>query len=578
MGFAAGKNMNLDTFTISALADELNETIVGGRVQDIIDVDALAIGLEIYANRKRRYLYLSAHALHPRLHLVDAKLRRGLPHPTQLGLLLRRYVEGGRILRLTQPPWERLLEIDIGSQEGSFRLVAELMPRRANVLLLREGMILDCLNRVGPKENRYRLSLPNHEYLPPPPIRGQLDPSTLTEADIKSLLASAEKDSSQTRRLLPGRILGMSPLLAREIVFRATGDPNARAADTDASQLVAAFHDLVQPLMRRCWQPGIGSVEGLPQAFSVYPLTHMDWTEADTISGAIQECFGAIAGVDAYKEAKKPVQAAIDETRAKLRAKIESLRRGLPDEGALQGLKQAGELVLAYQYDLTAGQSELRAQYDPEGPELLVSLDPDRSPLENAQNYFRRYEKAKSAAAALPALIDKAQLELDFIDQLESDLNGAASWPEIDDVIQILAERGYWQGARRQRIGGGGRQGPLRVVSRDAYVIWVGRNSRQNEKVSFKLANAQDIWLHARDVPGAHVVIRNDGRRISQALIAEAAAVAAWYSKRRNDANVQVDYTRVKYVKAVKGAGPGMAAYRNENSIIVQPRDESILT
>ena len=571
------QNMNLDTFTISALADELSDTIVGGRIQDVIDVDALAIGLEIYVDRNRRYLYLSAHASHPRLHLVDAKLRRGLQKPTQLGLLLRRYVDGGRILRVTQPAWERLLEIEIGSPDGIFRLVAELMPRRANLLLLRDGMILDCLNRVGPKENRYRLSLPNHRYVPPPPIRDQLDPSKLTETDIQNLLASADKESAQTRRKLPGRILGVSPLLAREIVFRAAGEANARAADTDAGRLFAAFQSVVSPLIERRWRPGIGSVHGLPEAFAVFPLTHMDWTEFDSISRAIQDCFGALAGLDAYKEAKKPAQAAIDETRAKLRAKIKALRRGLPDEGELQRLKQAGELLLAYQYELSAGQSELRAQYDPDGPELMVPLDPERTPLENAQDYFRRYEKAKSAAAALPALIAEANLELDFVDQLESDLSGAANWPEIDDVIQILDERGHWQGARRKRIGGGGRQGPLRVVSRDGFVIWVGRNSRQNEKVSFKLANAQDIWLHARAVPGAHVVIRNDGRRISEDLIAEAAAVAAWYSKRRNDATVPVDYTRAKYVKAIKGAGPGMATYRNEKSIAVKPCDESIL-
>ena len=567
----------MDTFTISALEDELKETVVGGRIQDVIDVDALGIGLEIYANRKRRYLYLSADAMNPRLHLVDAKLRRGLHQPTQLGLLLRRFAEGGLILRVMQPAWERLLEIEIGSQEGTFRLVAEMMPRRANVLLLRDGMILDCLKRVGPDENRYRLSLPNHVYVAPPPIRGQLEPSTVTEADIQNLLASAEKKSAQARRILPGRILGMSPLLAREIVFRATGDPGMRAADVDAGQLYAAFRAALKPLLQRRWQPGIGSVQSLAEAFSVFPLTCMDWAEMDSVSAALQGYFGQIMGVDAYKEAKKPVQAAIEETRAKLRAKINSLRRGMRDQGELHRLKQSGELVLAYQFALSPGQRELRAQYDPEEPELLVTLDPERSPLENAQAYFRRYEKAKSAAAAVPALIDESLLELDFVDQLENDLMGAVNWPEIDDVIQILLARGHWQGARMKRIGGGGRQGPLRVVSRDGYLVWVGRNSRQNEKLTFKLAKAQDIWLHARDVPGAHVVIRNDGRRISEELIAEAAAVAAWYSKRRNETNVQVDYTRLKYVKAIKGGGPGMATYRKESSLVVQPRDESIL-
>ena len=392
----------MDTFTISALADELDDAIAAGRIQDVIDVDALGIGLEIYANRQRRYLYLSADPLHPRLHLVDAKLRRGLPRPTQLGLLLRRYIEGGIVGEISQPPWERLLEIEITTADASYRLIAELMPRRANVLLLRDGLILDCLNRVGPDENRYRLSLPNHEYVPPPPIRGQLDPAQVTEGDLRSLLDSAEKASTQARRLLPGRILGLSPLLAKEIVFRASGAIDTKAFDIDSAAFYAAFSEVRASLLQRQWQPGIGSVDGVPAAFSVFRLSQMDWRETDTVSAALQGYFGAISGIDAYQEAKKPVQAAIDETRAKLRAKIASLQKGLRDDSELLRLRQSGELILAYQYALSDGQPELRAQYDLDEPELLVTLDPKRSPLENAQEYFRRYEKAKSANEAVP--------------------------------------------------------------------------------------------------------------------------------------------------------------------------------
>ena len=177
----------------------------------------------------------------------------------------------------------------------------------------------------------------------------------------------------------------------------------------------------------------------------------------------------------------------------------------------------------------------------------------------------------------MPALLEETQSEVDFIEQLDSDLMAASSWPEIDDVIQMLQVRGHWLGKPLNRIGGGGRQGPLRIVSRDGYVIWVGRNSRQNEQVTFKSANPQDIWLHARDVPGSHVVIRNDGRRITEELIAEAAAVAAHFSRLRDETSARVDYTRVKYVKAIKGAGPGMVTYRNERSLLVRPSDESIL-
>ncbi len=569
--------MSFDSFTVSALVDELADIILGGRVQDVIDVDDMGIGLEVYAGRARHYLYLSADPRLPRAHLASAKLRRGLAKPAQLGLLLRRYAKSGRITAVSQPPWERILQLDIEGQEGAVSLIAELMPRRANVLLIQAGVILDCLNRVGPEDNRYRLSLPNHDYVPPPPIRDQLDPARITAADLAQLLDSAEKDSHQARRLLPGRIHGISPLMAKEIVYRATGDPQTAARHTSSDSLYDALQEVIAPLLRRDWQPGIGSSNDVPAEVGVFPLRHLKWQSCQSISGAIDQFIASISGVDAYKSAKEPVAAAIDETKAKLSAKLASLQRGLRDDSELEQLRQSGELILAYQYAIADGQEELRAHHDVDAPALVIPLDPQRIPLENAQDYFRRYEKAKGALEAVPALIAEARTELQYIEQLENDLAIASNWPEIDDVIQSLQSRGHWQGKHLKRLGGGGRQGPLRLVSRDGYVIFIGRNSRQNEAVTFKTANSNDIWLHARDVPGAHVVIRNDGRRIKEGLIAEAAAVAAYYSKLRQESRVQVDYTRVKYVKAIKGAGPGMVTYRNESSVLVRPQDENIL-
>ncbi len=570
--------MSFDAFTISALVDEFIDTLVGGRVQDVIDVDEMGLGLEIYANRRRRYLYMSADANQPRVYLAASKLRRGLMKPTQLGLLCRRTVESGIVAHVSQPDWERLLRIDFAGPEGDVSLVVELMPRRANVLLLRDGLILDCLNRVGPDENRYRLSLPNHDYVPPPPIRGQLAPADVSLESLRRIVDAAEKPSVQTRRLLPGRILGMSPLLAKEIVFRASGRADAKARDCDCRALLDAYQALVAPLLRRQWRPGIGYEMGVAAEFAAFPLSFLDWQDRPTMSGAISEFYGLLRSADAYDEAKKPARRAIDEARARLSAKLSSLKQSLKDERELRAIRQSGELILAYQTALHDGQELLRAHYEPDEPELSIKLDPELSPVENAQGYFRKYEKAKSARKAIPALIAETRTELAFMAQLESDLSSAGNWPEIDDVIQILQQRGHWQGKKLKGIGGGGRQGPLRVVSRDGYVVWIGRNSRQNEKLTFKTANSQDLWLHARGVPGAHVVIRNDGRRISDRLILEAAAVAAHYSGRRNDQRVSVDYTRVKFVKAIKGAGPGMVTYRNEKTVSVEPRDETALT
>jgi predicted ribosome quality control (RQC) complex YloA/Tae2 family protein len=470
------------------------------------------------------------------------------------------------------------MQIDIEGPEGEVSIIIEPMIRRANVLLVKDGVILDCINRVGPDENRYRLSLPNHDYVPPPPITGQADPRQFVSDDMYNLLATVEKRTAQARRALTGRILGMSPLLAKEIVFRATGDVNTKVQDADSDALYDAFRLMIDPLLNREWQTGVGREAGIISAFAPYELTHLDWEHTDTMSAGVAQYFGTIEGGDAYNEAKKPVQTAIEETRSKLNGKLKSLENGLRDDTELEQLKQSGELILAYQYGIQDGQTELRAQYEMDAPELVIQLNPELSALENAQGYFRKYEKAKSALDGVPQLIEETQTELDYIDQLETDLMNASNWVEIDDVIQILQTRGHWQGKKLKRLGGGGRQGPLKVVSRDGYVVWIGRNSRQNEQVTFKTANKDDIWLHARDVPGAHVIIRNDGRRIQDELIAEAAAVAAYYSKRRADGSVLVDYTRVKYVTAIKGAGPGMVTYRNEQTVTVEPQDEKILT
>lgn len=569
--------MSFDVFTIAALVDEFLDTLVGGRIQDVIDVDEMGLGLEIYAHRQRHYLYMSANATQPRLHLMDAKLRRGLTKPTQLGLLFRRYVKNGAVMRVSQPAWERVMHIDVAGEEGEVTIIIEPMARRANVLLVQDGIILDCLKRVGPEENRYRLSLPNHAYVSPPPQRGQLHPTQAAADDFRRLLEQVDKKSAQARRVLTGRILGMSPLLAKEIVFAASGALDTKAMDADGAALFSAFQAIAAPLLRREWRPGIGLQGHAVIEFSAFPLSFIEWQAADSMSGAIIGYFGSIVGTPAYDEAKKPVRAAIQETRIKLSSKLASLQRGLKDRAELDRLKQSGELILAYQYSLGDGQEEFEAQYDPAGAALVIRLNPGLSPLENAQDYFRRYEKAKAAHQAVPRLMDETRLELDFVEQLETDLATAANWVEIDDVIQTLQARGHWQGKRLKRLGGGGRQGPLKVVSRDGYVIWVGRNSRQNEKVTFATANRQDIWLHARGVPGAHVVIRNDGRRIKDDLIVAAAAIAAYYSKKRDEARVLVDYTRVKHVKAIKGAGAGMVTYKHEQTISVRPQDERAL-
>jgi predicted ribosome quality control (RQC) complex YloA/Tae2 family protein len=570
--------MYLDVFTLSALVDEFMDVLVGSRIQDVLDVDDTGIGFEVYGDRKRRYLYLSADTQTPRILLLDEKLRRGLVKPTQLGLLFRRYAQGGLIEHVSQPPWERILQFDVTGPEGAICIIVEPMERRSNLLLVQKGMILDCMRRVGPDENRYRLSLPAHEYKLPPPQVGKIDPTKVILEELEAFFAQNDDPKRKAQQILASRLLGISPLLAKEIVYRASGDVNQKASEAEPDRLYGALHAVIDPLAKRNWQPGIVENETGITAYSVYPIKSiLTWRATDSLTEALTAYYGAPVGEDAYRAAKVPVYEAIHEAQAKLSARLAALERSMTDEQERDVLRQSGELILAYQYTLQAGQTELKAQYEMDDPELVIKLDPKLSPLDNAQAYFGRYDKAKKALDDVPRLIRETRNELAYLAQLATDLEFASSWPEIDEVRQILQTGGHWRGTSAKKIAGSGQSAPLKVVTKDGFIIWVGRNSRQNESVTFGKGGGQDLWLHARGVPGAHVVVKFDGRGIPPDVIEQAASIAAYYSGRRNDGKVEVDVTHCLYVKKIKGAAQGMVNYKNEETLSVTPHDEKLI-
>lgn len=567
--------MYLDAFTISALVDEFMDTLVGGRIQDAIDVDETGLGLEIYASHRRQYLYLSADHQTPRVHLVPDKLRRGTQRPTNIGLLFRRFIEGAKVEHVSQPPWERILQIDVDGPEGPVSIVVEPMERRSNILLLQNGTVLDCMRRVGPDDNRYRVSLPQQPYVLPPPQTGKIDPTRATLEDVLGLFALVEDPKRKAFQVLTAGFVGISPLLGREIVYRAMGQSDARASDADPDAIFDALETLIKPLSRREWQPGVVDDEGRIRAYAVYPVTHLDgWRTTESLSEALSLFYGGAVGEDTYNAAKEPLREALADVQVKLRNKLYSLEQSMTDDAERETLRQSGELILAYQYALAPGQTELRATYDVDQPELVIAIDPGMTPLENAQRYFERYNKAKRALDDVPALIEETRGEVDYLNQLGTDLELATNWPEIDEVQQTLQAKGYWRGKPRPRMTGAAKSAPLRVVSKEGMVIWVGRNSRQNEMVTFEKGSPVDWWLHARDVAGAHVIIKNDGRSIPDHVFEQAAAIAAYYSASRGEARVIVDVTQRKHVRKIKGGGPGMVTYRNEETRTVVPRSE----
>ncbi len=562
--------MNFDVFTIAAVVDELNDKLAGGKIQDSLEIGEDALGFELYSGHHRHYLLLSADPQRARLHLVDEKLRRGVETPSPLGLLLRRYVENGRIDSFRQPPYERVVEIAINGEEGPFTLIVEPMERRANLLLVREGVILDCLRRVGPSENRVRLSLPGHAYMPPPPQSSKHAPDTVT-ADLTAQLLNADP-TRPAWRALTDSLLAFSPLLAKESIYRAAGRFDAKAGQVDPNDLFIVLNELLAALRARQWQPGIAGNQDEISAYSVYELTHMPgWRPIESINEALALYYGAPIGIEAYDAAKQPVFAVIDEARDKLQRKFESLHRSERSTAQIDHLRQSGQLLLAYQYQIAPGTESFSAEYDFDQPPLEIKLDPALTPLENAKRYFAEYDHAKRAMEEVPTLIESVRSELDYLEQLRSDLTLAANWPEIGEVQAALRTGGYWRGPVKGQPKGT-KSAPLRLVTPDGFVIWVGRNARQNDEVTFDKGRPEDTWLHARGVPGAHVIVKSAGRVLPPGVLQRAASLAAFYSASQGESRVLVDVTDRRYVRKIKGGKPGMVTYRNESPIEAVPR------
>lgn len=565
--------MYFDTLTITAIADEVRADLVGGRVQHIVLPDDLSVALEVYAHGYRRYLLASADAQFARVHLVTETPRRGVETESPLLLMLRKYVRGGHLTDVRQPPWERILHFQFTHPEGDTTLVVETMGRHSNIMLLdSQATVMDAVKRVTPDMSRVRPILPQTAYSPPP-SQDKIAPDELSEAVLATMIEAAEADE-QLWRILLRQILGLSPLSAREVVYRVAGEPRAPVSRVVApALLVAAIQDLAKPVTSGTWQPSIVWQGGEIEAFAPYPLTQYgDYQLASGINAAVQSYYEQEIGRDAYAEARSSVQEAIDAAKGRVERRLRSLKGSRVDADEVTRLRQSGELILGYQWQIEPGQQLLQVAYEIDGDPLRIKLDPELSPVENAKAYFQRYAKAKRAAQQIPRRMAHARLQLEYLHQLETDLILAETRPDIDAVYQALVESGFVRESTQRKPSG---QSEPIMAEADGFTVWIGRNARQNEVVTFQKAAADDLWLHARGIPGAHVVIKRAGRDIPDHVVQRAAEWAAYQSGARDDAHVDVDVTRIRQVRRIKGGAPGQVVYTDETTLNVEPRPPS---
>lgn len=566
-------SMPFDTLAMAAIGDEVSSVAAGGRIQKIIQPSAHAVALAVYRGEEH-WLLLSADATYARLHLSTQRLAKAFPTPSAFVMLLRKYLEGARLVDIEQQPGERVSILTCATREHVVRLVAEVMGKHSNIILLdREARILGAIKIVVPSQSRVRPVLPGREYTPPPaqqrdeslyPPGPRLDP-LLEGEEVVSLISAAPQDAALRAALL-GVLLGISPFLADQIAVRARHAPTAPLSEVDTRAVLTAAGELYGLRQSRAWRPCTFTNARGRQDFAPYlPLDMADVVEVRSISAAVELCLGDRESRDVLGNSRSALLNDVGRDFRATERRLSSLEDALRATEEAETVMQTGQLLLAYQHAVAPGASELVV------PDLglRIELDPRRTPQENAQRLFRRYRKLRDARQKLPALIAEADAERARLHDLAVFARLATSETELRSLRADLRgeER---RPARKKDERRGKARGPARF-RKDGYVAIVGRNARENEEVTFRLARRDDLWLHARERTGAHVVLTGGSGNVSNDVVESAAGLAAHFSEGRSDSRVDVDVTQARNVRKIPGGPPGRVTYRSFRTLRVEP-------
>lgn len=572
--------MYFDSLTLTAVAEELRATVLDGRIQRVTRPTPLSLALEVYNHGRRFHLLLSAHPQFARVHLVETRPSRGVEGESPLLLLLRKYVLGGRITRVEQPEFERVLLLSIvkGPQarntddpelEDAFdeqiveplrcELIAETMDRRSNIILVGDDNIVkESVRHVTPVMSRRPIQ-PREPY-ELPPRQDKLNPQRITAEGVRAL--AARSDENDLARAIVGTYAGVSPQIAREALFRAAGGTGiAPGPALPFEAIAAALRELFLPPHR----PTLAVNEsGQPIAYAAYELHQYSGVEPQpSMSAALEAFYAARERLTSHSQRREALAAALAETRDRLERQRRQLVEQIEQAQALDRLRWEGEMIYAFLYSIEPGQTLLEVEGQ------TIKLDAALSPVENAQSRFRAYDKAKGALANVPELLQRTEARIAGMDERLALLALAEGFEQIEEIAREAEEQDYLKPSGRKRAKGR-RQPPLRVVSSDGFTIYVGRSAGQNEQVTFQLAAPDDLWLHTRNIPGAHVIVK--GSDVPERTLEEAAGLAAYFSSARADTAVEVEVARRRHVKRVPGGPTGLVTYHGERTLRVAPR------
>lgn len=571
--------MPLDAVCLQAVVAELAPQITGSRIEKIQQPARDQVVLLLRGNRR---LLLSAGGGQPRLHLTEL-LRDNPAQPPMFCMLLRKYLSGGIIESIQQAPLERVVTLTVSAadelgERSQFSLILEAVARRANLILAdKDGHIIDCLRRIDFEMNPDRQVLPGLFYhLPTPPDK--VSPFTVTEEEFAALAAAAGEGAPADQWLVR-TVNGLSPLVARELTFRACGSTDAPVTGHTAAlwSAFAAWRDTVN---EKRFTPAMLKRSGVPMDFTYLHVGQYGGAAEEetytSFSRLLDDFYEKREQAERVKQKGQDLVKTASNGAARLRRKIAAQEQELAESKNRDKWRVYGELITANLYRMERGMSCLTAQnyYDPDCADVDIPLDVRLSPQENAAKYFKKYTKAKTAEKYITAQLEKARVELTYLESVLQELTLAESEQDFNDIRAELTDGGYLRAKGRKQPQRPSK--PREFRSTAGLRILVGRNNRQNDRLTAKDAEKWDIWLHTQRIHGSHVILCTVGAQPDEQSLLEAASLAAYFSQAQNSTKVPVDFTPVKYVKKPAGSPPGFVNYTNYKTILADPSEDLV--
>ena len=573
--------MAFDAFYMTCVLEEIR-ALREIRVEKIHQPSRDTVLFHLRHGEGRTKLLLAANPAAPRLHLTAATPENP-PEPPMFCMLLRKHLSGARLVEVKQLPMERCASfvfdcIDELGDRVNKTLVAELMGRTCNLYLLApDGRILDCLRRIGLDETAKRPALPGMYYQEPEAVT-KLDPVSLLETDYVNLLTKPGADILAQR--LMDELGGLSPLICREAALFAAGDVDARVEDACPEILGAKLHLFFAEQLRHPKACYTTDATGTPKQFAFCPIRQYGaCTETEGFSALLDMFYTVRDRNDAMRQKSGAVRKTVQNLCTRLKRKISIQEKELEETYGRERLRQLGDIVTANLHKIVKGRTVLQAEdfYDEEMKVIDIPISPILSPQQNAAKFYKDYTRMKNAEKELTKQLAIGREELSYLQSVLEELNRASTDAELEEIKQELQSGGYLRADSGKKKMKQARTAPMRFESTDGFPIYVGKNNRQNEELTFRMARKDDLWLHAQKVHGSHVIIACAGRPVPDDTVTQAAQLAAHYAESAGGQNIPVDVMPVKQVKKPPNAKPGMVIYHSYRTVIVNPYPDIVV-